>query len=208
MFTGIIEETGILKSISNGKILISVKTILSDLKIGDSVAVNGVCLTVTGIDSSLISFDVSPTTTKLSRFKVGEMRIGEDVNLERALSLNTRLGGHIVSGHIDGVCKIIEITKKDESFFYEFLYPKEIKSLIIPKGSVTIDGISLTISNVLSSSFLVTVIPQTIKETNLKNKRVGDFTHIEADIFARYIKHILLSEGLDGENKKIIERFF
>ena len=208
MFTGIIEETGVLKSVSTGKIVVGAKKILDDLKIGDSVSVNGVCLTVTTIDSTLISFDVSPTTSKLSRFRIGEVRVGEDVNLERALSLNTRLGGHLVSGHIDGICKIIDITKKEDSFFFEFFYPKELKSLIIPKGSVTIDGISLTISNVLTSSFVVTVIPQTIKETNLKNKRVGDFAHIEADIFARYIKHILLSEGLDGENTKNIERFF
>ncbi|HPO50419.1 MAG TPA: riboflavin synthase, partial [Spirochaetota bacterium] len=101
MFTGIIEEIGIVKSLSNGKIVLSVKKILSDLKIGDSVAVNGVCLTATNIESNLVSFDVSPSTQKLSRFKVGDIRGGEEVNLERALTINSRLGGHIVSGHVD-----------------------------------------------------------------------------------------------------------
>ncbi len=208
MFTGIIEETGVLKSLSHNNITIAAKKILSDLKVGDSVSVNGICLTVTDINKELISFDISPTTLKLSNFSSNRTKIGDDINLERALTPATRLGGHIVSGHIDGSCKIIDIYKKVESYFFEFLYPKELKSLIVPKGSVTIDGISLTISNILSSSFIVTIIPQTIKETNLKNKKVGDYTHIEVDIFARYIKHILLSEDLNGKNREIIERFF
>lgn len=208
MFTGIIEETGILKSVSNTGIIIEANKILDDLKIGDSVSVNGVCLTLTKQNRNLLNFDVSPTTQKLSRFRLGEMKIGEEINLERALTLNKRLGGHIVSGHIDGICKIIDIAKKEESFFFEFLFPKEIKALIIPKGSVAIDGISLTINNVMSSSFVITVIPQTIKETNLRNKKIGDMVHIEGDIFARYITHVIINGGLDGKHEEIIKRFF
>ncbi len=178
------------------------------MKIGDSVAVNGVCLTATNIESNLVSFDVSPSTQKLSRFKVGDIRVGEEVNLERALTINSRLGGHIVSGHVDGVCRITEITRRGDFFIFEFLYPKELRPLIVPKGSVAIDGISLTVAELLSSSFIVNVIPQTIEETSLKHKRTGDCAHIEADIFARYVKHILINGGLDGKNTKNIEGFF
>ena len=191
MFTGLIEEIGSVKALSNNKISIFCKRILEDSKIGDSISINGVCLSITEIYSDYLSFHVSPTTIELSRFKTGDIRAGEKVNLERALIPRDRLGGHIVSGHIDGKARIISIKKKGSDSYFEFLYPKELKNLIASKGSIAIDGISLTVSNIASASFVTTIIPHTLQSTNLGQKRVGDFVHIEVDIFARYIYHII-----------------
>ena len=195
MFTGLIEEVGKVKAINNKELHISCNKILDDSKIGDSIAVNGLCLTITNIGSDSLKFHTSLTTIENSRFKTGKLHIGEQVNLERALLPTTRLGGHIVTGHVDGITKIISIKKKDEDTYIEFLFPEELKYFIAAKGSVAIDGISLTISKVLSSSFIVTVIPHTFENTNLKEKRVNDFTHIEVDIFARYSYNILKTGG-------------
>ncbi len=195
MFTGLVEEVGKVKSIKNNEISIYCKKILDDCKLGDSIAINGLCLTIVDISKDYLSFHTSSTTIENSRFKVGDIHINEEVNLERAVLPTTRLGGHIVSGHVDGKVKIILINKKNEDTFFEFLYPKELKYFIALKRSVAIDGISLTISNVLSSSFMVTVIPITLQNTNLKNKRINDFVHIEVDIFARYSYNILKSGG-------------
>ena len=195
MFTGLIEEVGKVKAINNKELHISCNKILDDSKIGDSIAVNGLCLTITDISSSYLKFHTSLTTIENSRFKTGKLHIGEHVNLERALLPTTRLGGHIVTGHVDGITKIISIKKKDEDIYMEFLFPKELKYFIAVKGSVAIDGISLTISKILSSSFIVTVIPHTFENTNLKEKKINDFTHIEVDIFARYSYNILKTGG-------------
>ncbi|OHD16267.1 MAG: riboflavin synthase subunit alpha [Spirochaetes bacterium GWB1_27_13] len=208
MFTGLVEEVGILKSLNNGELVISCSKVIEGTKIGDSISINGVCLSVTKIMDHALSFHTSPTTQNLSRFKLGDMRIGEKINLERALTPSTRLGGHIVSGHIDGKVKIISIEKTGGDYYFEFLFSKELKNFIIAKGSVCLDGISLTISKVMTSSFVTTIIPQTIKDTNLLDKKVGDFVHIEVDIFARYINHILNIGGISGENREIIEKFF
>ena len=191
MFTGLIEETGKLRSVKAGEITVFCGKILEDMKTGDSVSINGVCLSAAVIHQDSVSFHVSPTTARLSRFNPGDIRAGEMINLERAVMPQTRLGGHIVTGHIDGVASVIDIKKSGADFFFEILTPAEIKKLIIPKGSVAIDGISLTISHVLSGSFTVTVIPQTFKDTNLREKKIGDKMHIEADLFARYVFHIL-----------------
>ncbi len=207
MFTGLIEEVGRLKIISNNEISIYCGKILEDIKTGDSVSVNGTCLTVTGVYSNFIKFHVSPTTVKYTRFKSGDIYINELVNLERALTLNTRLGGHVVTGHIDGKAEIISIRKLQNDYYFEFLYPKKLKTLIVEKGSIAIDGISLTISEVLSASFVVTVIKHTFNSTNLVQKKVGDAVHIEVDLFARYINNILVKGGFDGIDSRFIEKF-
>jgi riboflavin synthase len=207
MFTGLIEEVGRLKKIGRDLIEISCRKILSDAKVGDSISVNGLCLSIVKIFPDALAFHVSPTTVRNSRFSPGQMRAGEAVNLERALTVNSRLGGHIVSGHVDGTAKIISIKKQGKDYFFEFLHPKDLKYFIVPKGSVCIDGISLTISAVMSSSFEATIIPQTFNSTNLKDKKPYDNVHIEADIFARYIHHILLKGGIDEKDREIAERF-
>lgn len=195
MFTGLIEEIGRVKSIKNNELSIYCKKILDDCKPGDSIAINGLCLTITDISRNYLTFHTSSTTMENSRFKIGDIHINEEVNIERALLPAARLGGHIVLGHVDGKAKIISINKKNEDSFFEFLYSKELKYFIALKGSVAIDGISLTISRVLSSSFMVTVIPATFQNTTLRNKRINDSVHIEVDLFARYSYNILNKGG-------------
>lgn len=209
MFTGIIEEIGTLRSISSdGKMEVVCPKILEDVKIGDSIAINGVCLTVVSIDKTVLTFHVSKTTSDISNFKIGRISNNVKLNLERALRLDSRLGGHIVQGHIDGRVKIIRIDKRGEDHFFEFFTTEELRRFIIPKGSVAIDGISLTISSVSSASFEVTVIPQTIKETNLKEKRIGDYVHIETDFFVKYVNYAISNGGYYDKNKEIIGSFF
>ncbi|HOF02145.1 MAG TPA: riboflavin synthase [Spirochaetota bacterium] len=209
MFTGIIEEIGALHSFSNdGKLKIVCNKILDDIKIGDSVAVNGVCLTVVSINNNILTFHVSKTTSDISNFKIGRISNNAKLNLERALRLDSRLGGHIVQGHIDGIAKIIRIDKRAEDHFFEFFITEDLRKFIIPKGSVAIDGISLTISAVLSASFEVTVIPQTLKETNLKERRIGDYVHIETDFFVKYVSHVISNGGYYDKNKEVIRSFF
>ncbi|HOJ64633.1 MAG TPA: riboflavin synthase [Spirochaetota bacterium] len=199
MFTGIIEELGILKEFKyNGDLIVQAEKVVKDSKIGDSISVNGVCLTVTEINKNFLKFHLSETTRKIGRFK--EMKSQEILNLERAMQATDRFGGHIVSGHIDGLLRIINIQKRGDDTFFEFLYPKEFRNMFIPKGSVAIDGISLTISDVMSSSFVVTVIPHTLNNTNLKTKRVNDMCHFEVDIFLRYINNILSNGVYYGKN--------
>ena len=199
MFTGIIEELGILKEIkSNGELTIEADKIVEDAKIGDSICINGVCLTITEINKNNLKFHISETTMKIGRFN--SMKPKEILNLERAMQLNGRFGGHIISGHIDGLVRIIDIKKRGEDTFFEFLYPKEFRNMFVPRGSVAIDGISLTISSILSSSFVVTVIPHTLNNTNLKIKRVNDLCHFETDMFLRYINNILSNGVYYGKN--------
>lgn len=209
MFTGIIEEIGTLRSISSdGKLEVVCSKILDDVKIGDSIALNGVCLTVVSIDKTVLTFHVSKTTADISNFKIGRISNNAKLNIERALRLDSRLGGHIVQGHIDGRVKIIRIDKRGEDHFFEFFTNEELRRFIIPKGSVAIDGISLTISSVSSASFEVTVIPQTIKETNLKEKRIGDYVHIETDFFVKYVNYAISNGGYYDKNKEIIGSVF
>ena len=196
MFTGIIEEMGIFKRFDRQDICIEAKEILSDLKIGDSVAVNGVCLTVTSIKDNHVSFHVSPTTQKITQFQTNFLKAGQKINLERAATLNSRLGGHLVSGHVDGLAKIISRIKKRDAYLFELLYPPKIKPFLVDKGSITLDGISLTICEVLTSSFKVTVIPQTLRSTTLQYKNTGEQVHIEADLVARYLMNQVIVSKL------------
>lgn len=208
MFTGLIEELGTVRYLNSQELAISCKIITDDVKIGDSIAVNGTCLTVTKIYPDYLTFHVSPTTSKHSCFNPGQMRTGAVVNLERALAVGARLGGHIVSGHVDGKARIISVNKQGEDTYFEFLYPKELKHYIVNKGSVCIDGISLTISETRSASFIITVIPHTLVSTNLQYRRSGDFVHIEADIFARYLHHFYITGGNDEKDRQSVKEFF
>jgi riboflavin synthase len=196
MFTGLIEEVGLVKKITESEIEISSKKLIETAMVGDSIAVNGLCLTITKMVYGSLFFHISKTTKENSRFNIGEIRAGEEVNLEAAIRLGGKFGGHIVQGHVDGKIKIISINKKGEDIFFEFFYPEDLRKFIAEKGSVSIDGISLTVSKVLSRSFVVTVIPHTVSMTNLKNKKAGDSVHLEVDFFARYIFNILNNGGI------------
>ena len=198
MFTGIVEEIGHIVSVQRHAfsqiITISASDILGGTNIGDSIAVSGVCLTVTSIGSKQFSADVMHET--INKSSLGNLRAGMAVNLERAMPANGRFGGHIVSGHIDGVGRITKISKDDNAVWYTINAGKEIMQLIVPKGSITIDGISLTVAGVNDDSFKVSVIPHTRQVTTLSQRRINDCVNLENDIV--YIKRLLQTgESLD-----------
>lgn len=193
MFTGIIEEVGIVQSITRGqnsaKLKVMAQKVLNDLKVGDSIAVNGVCLTVTAFSSKGFSADVGSETLERSSFE--NLKSNDSVNLERAMQMNGRFGGHIVSGHIDGTGKIIKIQKNDIALFFTIQTQKKITDLIVEKGSITIDGISLTVTEVFLTNFTISAIPHTLKKTSLALKKIGDIVNLETDIIGKYVEKLL-----------------
>ena len=193
IFTGIIEELGVVKSIAingaSGCITIKAKKVLEGTQLGDSIAVNGTCLTVTSINSDGFSADVMAETVK--RTSLSQVGKGDLVNLERAMILNGRFGGHIVSGHIDGTGTITKYTKEENAIWVTIKAPDEILDLIVEKGSICIDGISLTVATVSDQDFQVSIIPHTAKETTLIHKKVGGLVNLENDIVGKYIKKLM-----------------
>lgn len=193
MFTGIVEETGTLRSLSRGSkscvIHVQCSTVLEDTRIGDSIAVNGICLTVTSMESGGFTADVMNET--LSRSSLAQTRPGEPVNLERAMAANGRFGGHIVSGHIDGTGIIREIRDDDNAVWYTVEAPPEILRYVVEKGSIAIDGISLTVARVDDRSFQVSVIPHTRAVTALSSRRVGSPVNLENDIVGKYVEKLM-----------------
>lgn len=202
MFTGIIEEIGIVKSIKGKVITIEANKIFDDLKLGDSVAVNGTCLTVSSFEVKTFPkiFNADITSETLSRTNLGDLKSGFKVNLERALTLNGRLGGHIVSGHIDGVGIIKNISKNIDDIELTIEVPANLMKYIIEKGSIAVDGISLTIAEVNKNSFSVAIIPHTLKETILYYKKAGDKVNIENDIIGKYVEKLLSFNNINSEN--------
>lgn len=190
MFTGIVEELGSVRQITrtrnNQRISISCKKILGDIHLGDSIAVNGVCLTVVDYDSSGFWADVMNET--FSRSSLGSLVSGSAVNLERAMSAQGRFGGHIVSGHIDGTGIIRNIRKDANAVWFEISSDKKLLDYIVEKGSIAIDGISLTVAGVTNTSFQVSVIPHTLDVTTLGKRKRGDLVNLENDVIGKYIK--------------------
>ncbi|MBO6058366.1 MAG: riboflavin synthase [Bacteroidales bacterium] len=190
MFTGIIEEIGKVKAITRGansiRLTIAVKKILDDIHIGDSICTNGVCLTVTTFDNDSYTADVMPETMNRTNFK--DLRINDLVNCERAMPANGRFGGHIVSGHIDGTGIISKMTRDDKAIRVKIETRPEILRYIVEKGSITIDGISLTVTDVSSFDFGVSIIQHTQDETTLTKKKIGDTVNLENDIVGKYIE--------------------
>lgn len=201
MFTGIIEEVGKVVSIKKGAkssiLTIQGRKIFEDLKIGDSVAVNGVCLTVTSFSKNIFIADVMNET--LIRSSLGDLSDGSLVNLERAMAANGRFGGHIVSGHIDGTGRIIKVQRDDNAVWYTITTSDNLMKYIVEKGSITIDGISLTVAKVDCKSFSVSIIPHTAKETVLSHRSVGDNVNLENDIIGKYVEKLINL----GDKKKI-----
>ena len=204
MFTGIVEETGILKKISLGNgfgnVEITCDKVLEETKIGDSIAVNGVCLTVNKLNSNSFVADIMGET--LDRSNLGQLRTGDSVNLERALRLSDRLGGHIVSGHIDGVGKIVSVDSKEDGTWFSISTEKDILKYIIFKGSITNDGISLTVAYVDDEIFKVSIIPHTLENTILKNKTEGSIVNLENDLVGKYIEKLLKKSNDDKETSE------
>ena len=190
MFTGIIEELGTILQIGADKITIEGQVIFADLKLGDSVAVNGVCLTASDITGHVFTAEIMPET--LSRTALSALRPSNRVNLERALSASGRFGGHMVTGHIDGTGKITAIRPDSNAHWVQITAGPNILRYIIEKGSIAIDGISLTIARVDHGSFAVSIIPHTAGMTTLLSKRPGDLVNLEIDILGKYIEKLLI----------------
>lgn len=193
MFTGIIEEIGSITAVKSSKdaivFTVGVKKITDDISLGDSIAVNGVCLTVTDFSQTSFSVDVMPETVKST--SLNQLKQGSRVNLERAMPANGRFGGHIVSGHVDGIAKIIRKQRVSNAVYYELQLPEELTDTLIYKGSITIDGTSLTIFGLEKEKVVISIIPHTLSETILGAKDVGDIVNIECDMLGKYIKKFL-----------------
>ncbi len=205
MFTGIVEEVGSLIAKKPGSasatLTICAPYVLKDVSLGDSIATNGVCLTVTSFDTTSFTADVMHET--LDRSTLGTLNPGDPVNLERAMSAQGRFGGHIVSGHIDGVGRITAIKRDDTAIWYTIDAAPEILRYVIEKGSITLDGISLTVARVSTHDFSVSVIPHTQAHTNLISKHVGDQINIECDVIGKYVEKLL---NFQKSSEQFIER--
>ncbi|MDD3306374.1 MAG: riboflavin synthase [Acetobacterium sp.] len=195
MFTGIIEEIGKITAVVKGQrssqLWVQGELVMDDLKLGDSVAVNGVCLTVSQLHGNKWMADVMSET--LNRSNLGDLKGGSAVNLERAMPANGRFGGHMVAGHIDGTGHIVQITKDDNAVIFEIKAPPKILRYIIEKGSIAIDGISLTVIGMTVDCFKVSIIPHTVKQTILGIKKSGDLVNLENDLVGKYIESLLLN---------------
>ncbi len=211
MFTGIIEELGTVKAVKKGaksaELSIEGRKIFDDIHLGDSVAVNGVCLTVTEYSGNIFKADVMNET--LMRSSLGSLKTGSKVNLERAMAANGRFGGHIVSGHIDGTGVISDLTKDDIAVWVTIKTTPEILRLIVEKGSIAIDGISLTVARVSETDFAVSIIPHTGANTTLLMKNKGDVVNLENDITGKYIEKLLgLTKEQEVKSESKITREF
>ena len=191
MFTGIIEEVGNATSVQPKSLTIEAGEIIQGTKVGDSININGACLTVTSLDANSFSVDIMPETIK--RTNLGLLRIGDKVNLERALVLGGRLGGHLVQGYIDDIWKVASITREGEAMLMRFEAPPEVMRYVVEKGFIAVDGISLTVVSRNSNAFEVSVVDYTRRHTNLGERRVGDTVNLEVDIIAKYVE--VLGQG-------------
>lgn len=197
MFTGIIEETGVIRAVQRGAksavLTVEAKKILEDVHIGDSIATNGVCLTVTSVRGSCFTADVMNET--LRRSSLGDLTPGSRVNLERAMAANGRFGGHIVSGHIDGTGTVVSVRRDDIAVWYTIRTTPQLMRYIVEKGSIAIDGISLTVAAVETDRFSVSIIPHTAQETTLGEKRPGATVNLENDVIGKYVEKLMQKDS-------------
>ncbi len=205
MFTGLIEEVGYIERIArsdkNASVTIRCKDILEDAKIGDSIAVNGICQTIVRLGKN--SFDTELSFETLSVTNFSQAKSSDRVNLERAMCIDKRFGGHIVNGHIDGIAKVLGIKQSNNFYNISIQLDKELKKYTVQKGSIAINGISLTIAKSLSDMIELAIIPHTFENTNLADLKNGDYVNIEVDIFAKYVENFLSTNN----NKTLDEDF-
>ncbi len=210
MFTGIIEEIGTVKAVKRGAksvtLEIAATTVLEGTEVGDSICTNGVCLTVTSLGGGAFAADVMPQTMRMT--SLGTLRVGDKVNLERALTLQTRLGGHIVSGHIDGTGRISRTERDDTALWLWIETSPDIMRYIIDKGSITVQGVSLTVAKVAEGTFAVSLIPHTQGATTLHEAKAGDTVNLENDIIAKYVELMLNNNHETINNNRDKEEFF
>ncbi len=209
MFTGLIEEIGVVKSVTQGRksavIYVSAKKVLDGLKVGDSISANGVCLTVTSFSGDTFAVDAMAETMRSTNLV--DISSGTNLNLERALKLGDRLGGHLVSGHIDGIGVVRDFRKEDIATMVTIEAETSVLKYIIHKGSVAIDGISLTVVDVNESSFTVGIIPHTSGVTTLLKRQQGDKVNIECDMIGKYVEKFTLNREINTKKSKIDEAF-
>lgn len=211
MFTGLIIEAGTVHSLElrgpSGTLGVRCAEVRKDAALGDSIAVNGVCLTVTSISNDLLTFDVSFAT--LESTNLGSLRRGESVNLEPSLRLNSKLGGHFVTGHVEAVGKIRAVSKTGNAVTYEIAAPASLLHYLIPKGSVAVDGISLTVVEVLADAFTLVIIPHTADITTIGRKKIGDTVNLESDLLAKYVAKFVAgtkpSESAEQRDTSLLE---
>ena len=199
MFTGLVEEVGRVRGLEAGetvRLRVSASRVREGTRIGDSVSVNGVCLTVNELDGETLIFHAMPETRR--RTALGDLTEGSPVNLERAMSLERRFGGHIVQGHVDGVGEVAGVRPEGEAQIWEFKAPEGVLRYSVEKGSISVDGISLTVVSVWDDSFSVSILPQTRAHTNLRWLQVGDRVNLEADILGKYVERLV--ESRLGQN--------
>lgn len=202
MFTGIVEEVGIVQSGSPSRLTIKAGIVMEGTRLGDSIAVNGACLTVTALEAAAFAVDVSPET--LRRTNLGMLQPGAKVNLERALTLSSRLGGHLVQGHIDATGKLTSMVRKESFIAARFSAPPEVTRYVVEKGFIAVDGMSLTVTEFGPDWFAVSLIPFTLEQTNLSIRRVGDMVNLEVDIIAKYVEK--LKAGSSGVTQEFLAR--
>lgn len=209
MFTGLIEQIGTVKNISKGiksaQITINADKVLEDIKLGDSISTNGVCLTVIKYDKNSFTIDAMPETINKSNLKF--LNIGSKVNLERALRLGDRLGGHLVSGHVDGTGLVNNIKEDDNATIVTIKAPNDILKYVVQKGSIAIDGTSLTVVSVDDETFKVSIIPLTKEETTLLSKKVGEVVNLECDMIGKYVEKLLNFENKNDKKSSIDMNF-
>ena len=210
MFTGIVEEVGAVVRLDRGArsavLTVRAETVLEGTRIGDSIAVNGVCLTVTALGGGTFTADVMHET--LDRSALGRLRPGDRVDLERAMAADGRFGGHIVSGHIDGVGTVRAVRRDDNAVWYTIDAPPEVLRYVVEKGSVTVDGISLTVARVDARSFAISAIPPTVAQTVLRDRRPGDLVDLEADIIGKYVEKLLRPHAAGAAGGGTLTRAF
>lgn len=194
MFTGIVEEVGAVKSVGSGKLAVSASAMLEGTRLGDSMAINGACLTVSALDATSFSVDVMPETLK--RTNLGQLRPGSRVNLERALLVGGRVGGHLVQGHVDATGTVASLLPEGKAVIARFSAPAEILRYVVDKGFIAVDGVSLTVIAYDRSSFSVSLVGYTLSNTVLGSRKVGDQVNLEVDIMAKYVEK--LREGHGG----------
>ena len=200
MFTGIIEEVGMAREVSPGRLIIGSKKVLEETKPGDSMAINGVCLTVTAITGDSFSVDIMPET--LRQTNLGRLHYGDTVNLERALLVGGRLGGHFVQGHVDDTGKVLSITPDGEALIVKFSASSKLLRYIVNKGFIAVDGVSLTVINPDVFSFSVSLVDYTKNQTTLSKKKPGDMINLEVDILAKYVERLK-----QGTNQEVMLEF-
>lgn len=210
MFTGIIEEVGTIEQIKqSGEAIvmtIASKKLLTDVHLGDSIAVNGVCLTVTSFDKDRFTVDLMPETVRSTSLR--DLTRGSNVNLERAMAAGGRFGGHFVSGHVDGIGEIIKKQRQDNAVYYEIKVSEALRKYIILKGSIAIDGTSLTVFGVTDDTFTISIIPHTISETIIGFKGPGDVVNIECDMIGKYIEQFIGTRFELGKSKSTLTASF